>query len=337
MGKDYYGLLGVPKDATEEQVKKAYKKLALKFHPDRNQGEAKKPAEEKFKEIAEAYEVLSDKQKREIYDQYGEEGLKGGVPPPGEGGFPQGFNFQGGGGPGRTTFFRYNPSSAEDIFSRFFGGSSGFPSSFGRGGFSSSAFGSDEDDSFGGFESQFSRGPKKSPPIEFELNCSLEQLFQGCTRKMKLNKKLYDGHSKTYTPIEKVLTVDVKPGWKANTKVKFEKEGDEKPGEEPADVVFIIKEQPHPYFRREGNDLHYTARLSLKEALTNPTCEIKTIDGKKEKVQLSGINPSTTKIIPNAGMPLSKNPTQRGNMIVHFEIQFPTLSDYQKQKLKEIL
>lgn len=84
MGKDYYGILGVGKEASEEDLKKAYKKQALKWHPDRNQ-DKKEQAEEKFKDIAEAYEVLSDPKKRKIYDQFGEEGLKGGIPAGGPG------------------------------------------------------------------------------------------------------------------------------------------------------------------------------------------------------------------------------------------------------------
>ncbi len=103
MGKDYYAVLGVAKSATEEEIKKAYKKQALKWHPDRNPNN-KTQAEEKFKELAEAYEVLSDKQKREIFDQYGEEGLKAGPPPQGPegmGGMPGGFGgFRGGPGGG---------------------------------------------------------------------------------------------------------------------------------------------------------------------------------------------------------------------------------------------
>ena len=83
MGKDYYKILGIAKNASEDDIKKAYRKLALKYHPDKNKSSG---AEEKFKEIAEAYEVLSDKKKRDIYDQVGEEGLKGGVPGGGSGG-----------------------------------------------------------------------------------------------------------------------------------------------------------------------------------------------------------------------------------------------------------
>lgn len=95
MGKDYYAILGVPRNASEEDLKKAYKKMALKWHPDRNK-DNKEAAEEKFKEIAEAYDVLSDTQKRKVFDQFGEEGLKGGVP---EGAGAGGF-----GGPGGTSF-----------------------------------------------------------------------------------------------------------------------------------------------------------------------------------------------------------------------------------------
>jgi len=98
MGKDYYGILGVGKNVSEEELKKAYKKQALKWHPDRNQGN-KEQAEEKFKDIAEAYEVLSDPKRKQIYDTWGEEGLKGGIP-------------AGGGGPGPDfggTAFHFSP------------------------------------------------------------------------------------------------------------------------------------------------------------------------------------------------------------------------------------
>src|SRR5690606_31572884 len=119
---------------TEDEIKKAYKKQALKWHPDRNPNH-KAQAEENLKELAEAHEVLSDKQKREIFDQYGGEGLKGGIPRGGPGGF-QGFR-----GPGGTTF-HFTPSQAEDIFASFFGGRS----PFGRG---ASFFGDDDEGIFG--------------------------------------------------------------------------------------------------------------------------------------------------------------------------------------------
>ncbi|KAE8717387.1 DnaJ-like protein subfamily B member 6-A [Hibiscus syriacus] len=116
MGVDYYKILQVDRNAKDEDLKKAYRKLAMKWHPDKNPNN-KKEAEAKFKQISEAYDVLSDPQKRAVYDQYGEEGLKGQVPPPGEGGFP-------GGADGGPTTFRFNTRSPDDIFSEFFGFSS---------------------------------------------------------------------------------------------------------------------------------------------------------------------------------------------------------------------
>ncbi|KAJ2711217.1 Molecular chaperone (DnaJ super), partial [Coemansia spiralis] len=123
MGKDYYAILGVSKDASEEALKKAYRKLALKYHPDRCADGNKEAAESKFKDISEAYEALSDKEKRQIYDQFGEEGLKGGVPPGGGGGgFPGAGGFPGGGGTtfsfGQGGFGGFNPSNPEDIFAQ---------------------------------------------------------------------------------------------------------------------------------------------------------------------------------------------------------------------------
>ncbi|GAB4828320.1 hypothetical protein Ancab_035316 [Ancistrocladus abbreviatus] len=123
MGVDYYKILQVDRNAKDDDLKKAYRKLAMKWHPDKNPNN-KKAAEAKFKQISEAYDVLSDPQKRAVYDQYGEEGLKGQFPPPGSG-------FGAGGFPGSSdgsgyTSFRFNPRSADDIFSEFFGVSSPF-------------------------------------------------------------------------------------------------------------------------------------------------------------------------------------------------------------------
>jgi DnaJ-class molecular chaperone len=116
MGLDYYKILGVPKDANDDIIKKAYRKLALKYHPDKN---TEPGAPEKFREIAEAYDVLSDAEKRRIYDQFGEEGLKGGV-----GGMPGGMpNFGGAGGmPGGAGFHYRFTQDPNDIFAKFFGG-----------------------------------------------------------------------------------------------------------------------------------------------------------------------------------------------------------------------
>jgi DnaJ family protein B protein 4 len=346
MGKDYYSVLNIQKGATEDEIKKAYKKQALKWHPDRNPNN-KDQAEAKFKELAEAYEVLSDKQKREIYDMYGEEGLKGGPPPPSGGGAGPGFtSFRT--GPGGASF-HFTPSSAEDIFSQFFGGRNPFGGSMrGMGGMGGMFGAEDDDDDFGGFHSFGSRGGgmsggggrvrRKAEPIIREFSCTLEELFTGCTKKMKISKQLLDASGRSI-PTEKILAIDVKPGWKEGTKITFEKEGDEKPNEEPADIIFVLKEKPHARFKRVGNDLHFTANLTLKQALTNPAVEVLTLENKKLKVTPNEVvTPQTKQRISGAGMPLPKNPSQRGDIVIDYNIIFPTrLTSEQKKKIEEAL
>lgn len=335
MGKDYYGILGIPKNASEEEIKKAYKKQALKWHPDRNPNNKEK-AEEKFKELAEAYEALSDKQKREIYDRYGEEGLKG-VPQGGaEGGMPEGFAFRS--GPGGASF-HFTPSSAEEIFARFFGRSNPFSHSSGMSGSFFDDFDTDMGErSMGGMPGMgsSSRGgrTRKLPPIKRTFACTLEELYTGCTKKMKITKNLADASGSTM-PCEKILTINISPGWKEGTKITFEGEGDERPGTEPADIIFILKEKPHPRFKRVGNDLHYTATISLKKALTNPVIEVLTLDNRKLRITLNEIvTPQSKQIIKGEGMPISKSPREKGNLIINFNIVFPSvLSREQKDKI----
>jgi len=329
MGKDYYAILGVSKTADEAEIKKAYKKQALKWHPDRNQ-DKKEVAEKKFKELAEAYEVLSDKNKREIYDRFGEEGLKqgpGAAPGGAEafGGMPSGFTFRTTGVPfgGAGGFV---PTSAEKIFEQFF---------------QQSGFGSNRNffhDDFG--PSMFS-GPervRKPKAFEYQIQCSLEELYKGTTKKMKISKRLQDPSGKTI-PVENILQVNIKPGWKKNTRITFEKEGDEIPGQEPADVVFVIQEKPHPTFKRDGNNLIYVKTLTLKEALTDPVFFIQTLDDRKLKVTMNQIvKPGSTHIIKGEGMPNQKNPTIKGDLIIQFQVEFPNvLTDEQKRTILSTL
>ncbi|KAK9744328.1 DnaJ C terminal domain [Popillia japonica] len=381
MGKDYYKILGINKDATDDDIKKAYRKMALKYHPDKNKAPN---AEEIFKEAAEAYEVLSDKKKREIYDQHGEDGLKGG------GGAP--------GGPGSFTYeFHGDPRAT---FAQFFGSANPFDdfldSNFNN---SSFAFGND-DDSFPFFRGgMFKRGGNRSkqqeqdPPIEHELSLSLEEIYTGCVKKMRINKKVLSpdgsttredkiltinvkpGQQEQDPPIEhelslsleeiytgcvkkmrinkkvlspdgsttredKILTINVKPGWKAGTKVTFPKEGDQRINGIPADVIFIIKDKPHSVFKREGSDIKYTAPISLKDALCGCIIHVPTIT--KEIVTLHFANevitPQTLRRLPARGLPFPKEPSRTGDLLVNFDIKFPAqISDKSKNVLRNIL
>ncbi|KAJ4847086.1 hypothetical protein Tsubulata_040923 [Turnera subulata] len=345
MGVDYYKLLGVSKDAKDDDLKKAYRKLAMKWHPDKNPNN-KKEAEAKFKQVSEAYEVLSDPQKRAVYDQYGEEGLKGQVPPPGSGGSGASF-YSTGEGPGG---FRFNPRNADDIFAEFFGQSSPFGGMGGMGGgfggmrgsrLSGGLFG---DDIFGGpfgeggGASMHQSAPRKAPPIEKKLPCSLEELYKGATKRMKISREIVDA-SGNAMQVEEILTIDIKPGWKKGTKITFPEKGNEQPNIIPSDLVFIIDEKPHPVFTRDGHDLIVTQKISLAEALTGYTVHITTLDGRNLTIPINNvIHPSYEEIVQKEGMPIQKDPTKRGNLRIKFNIKFPMrLSADQKAGIRKLL
>jgi DnaJ family protein B protein 4 len=361
MGVDYYSILGVDRSANEDEIKKAYRKLAIKWHPDKNPNN-KELSEKKFKEVSEAYEVLSDPEKRKIYDQFGEEGLKG-VPPGAEPGGASGpqfttFHF----GTGRPGGFR--PSNPEDLFKQFFGATGGMggfnifdmmdEGGFGSG-FGGPSFGNAGGAPFrtssrgpagmpgfgdGGFPSG-GRGrtsPVKQAPIEKRFACTLEELYTGATKRMKITKTILDASGKQMKA-EKVLTINVKPGWKAGTKITFPEEGDEEPGIIPADIVFILEEKPHPIFKREGNDLIHTLDVPLRSALTGYTVNIKGLSGQSIRVPINEIiTPNYTKVVHGEGMPHQKDPSKKGNLILKFNVVFPRdLNASQKAKLMDAL
>ncbi|KAK1268786.1 hypothetical protein QJS04_geneDACA008299 [Acorus gramineus] len=343
MGVDYYKVLQVDRTAKDDDLKKAYRKLAMKWHPDKNPNN-KKEAEAKFKQISEAYDVLSDPQKRAVYDQYGEEGLKGQVPPPGAaagGAMPT--YFSSGDGP---TMFRFNPRSADDIFAEFFGFSSPFGGGRGGGGgagrrFGGGMFGEDIFSSFGGEGASAGGGGgamRKASPIEKKLPCSLEDLYKGTTKKMKISREIADASGKTM-PVEEILTIEVKPGWKKGTKITFPEKGNEQPNVIPSDLVFIIDEKPHSIFTREGNDLVTTQKITLVEALTGYTVNLTTLDGRTLTIPINSIiHPNYEEVIPKEGMPIPKEPSNRGNLRIKFQIKFPTrLTAEQKSGIKRLL
>jgi DnaJ family protein B protein 4 len=335
MGKEYYRILEINRDADADAIKKAYRKQALRWHPDKNQ-DNREVAEEKFKDVAEAYDVLSDPQKKAVYDQYGEEGLKG-PPPPSPGG-PGGYYTAGGEGGRMPGGFAYQFSGdPRDIFSRFFQSSFERSQSFGEGG----GFG--DNDVFMDFLRAGGGGPGVSANVgqrraaTFELSLSLEELYRGTTKKLKIKRTT---RSMISRESEKVLEIQVQPGWKAGTKLTFANEGDEIGNTgQLQDVIFIVKERKHPVFARDGSNLIFKSAIPLKDALCGFTIEIPALDGRVIRQRLEGvITPESSRVIPNEGMPISKQPGKKGDLIVTFDVIFPQrLSEQQKDRIRQVL
>lgn len=341
MGKDYYKILGVSRSASDDELKKAYRKLAIKFHPDKN----KSPdAEEKFKDINLAYEVLKDPKKRKIYDQVGEEGLKAG----GGGG---GGGFSGGQMPDFSQFSGFNGGQNFTFNSSGgFGGAGGFDpfstfnSFFGEGFNVHSHAGNDFGHSFGaaggnpfGHSQSFSTGGPRSaakkpeitgvtPTIEHEINVTLEELASGTTKKFNIKRdRITNGKTNREA---KLFVVEVKKGWKDGTKVRYPGEANEEYGKLPGDIVFIIKSKPHTTFSRDNEHLIYTQDIELHEALNGDEKQFAIpLLNSNQRVSLrvgsTIIAPGMERRISGQGLPLQKQPNVKGDLIVKFNVVFP--------------
>jgi len=313
---------------------------------------------------------LSDPEKRKIYDQYGLEFLlRGGTaPPPGaeDGGMPEGFagfggqmpggqmpGGFGGGMPGGTRSFHFstngggggfNFGNPEDIFANFAKqGGSGLGEdddifNLLSGGFGGSAGGGSRRSTGGRMRAQPPPREPETTIVEKPLSVSLEDLFKGATKKMRVKRKTYDERTGKRSVEEKDHNMVIKPGMKAGSKFKFPNAGDQEEGGKQ-DLHFILQEKIHPTLKREGDDLKTVIELDLKEALTGWKRTVTTIDGKQLSVSGSGpTQPGHVERFPNQGMPLSKKPNERGDFLVEVKVNFPrSLTAAQKAKLKEAL
>lgn len=321
-----YDLLGVSPQASDQEIKKAYRKQALKYHPDKPTGDT-----EKFKQISEAFDILLNPDKRQTYDDYGLDVARGN-PPPQSAGNP--FGGGGGGGPGGPGFSFGGPggfsnTDAFNIFSQMGGfgmGGDDFGFGGGRGGFGGGAP--------GGFGRQQQQQQRKEPDtVTIPLSLTLEDIYNGATKKMKLNRKDQYGNRES-----KVLEVSIKPGWKAGTKITFSNEGDyQKEAGTRQTIQFVIEEKPHPTFKRDGNDLKMDLKLSFKESLTGFSKEVTTIDGRRIPLHKSQpVRPNTNSTYPGLGMPILKSPGSRGDLEITYKVDYPiSLSKEQKDAIEK--
>jgi len=356
--QDYYELLGVPRKAPLKEIRQAYRKLARKYHPDLNPGD--KSAEEKFKQIQEAYEVLSDTKKRQMYDQFGFNTPGAGAPPPGAGGYnvsPDdvqfdfgGFDFGGGGG---GTSFR-------DLFSQFFRGASA---------------------------AQTRHEAEPGSDLEYQIDISFAEAMRGTTKKVTITrletcptcngagtvgtsqvcpeckgtghvtqvsgKMRFEiacprcgGSGKVQTicrtcggegRISHAETLDVRipPGARTGSRVRVAGHGNAGANGGPAgDLYFITNVQPHPFFERRGDDLYTVVPITITEAALGAKVEVPTIDGRSQ-VRIPPATDSGKKLrLREKGAPSAGHPGKRGDQIVEVQVVVPRPED---EKVKELL
>ncbi|KAL3149322.1 hypothetical protein ABBQ32_002130 [Trebouxia sp. C0010 RCD-2024] len=343
----YYDILGVSKDASDSEIKKAHRKLALKHHPDKNQG----ATSEKFKEINQAYEVLKDEEKRKIYDQYGEDAIKEGMGSGGGGGGGMGdiFDILSGGGRRQQPRERRGENvvhrlkvSLEEMYS-----GAVRKLSLSR---------NIKCDTCGG------KGTKSGKRYQCEV-CHgsgvqvmmrplgpgmMQQIQQPCSNCNQTGSSVpsYDMcngcHGKGLLPEKKIFEVHIEKGHKHNAKVVLRGEaGYSEPGILPGDVIFVLEQKPHKTFKRIQADLVIEKDISLTEALCGTSFYVQHLDGRVLEVlthQGEVIKPDSWKCINEEGMPVHGRPYEKGNLYIRFSVKFPeSLSSEEVQHLRQVL
>jgi curved DNA-binding protein len=319
--KDYYQVLGVSKDAPADEIKKNYRKLARKFHPDVNPD--KKGAEEKLKDINEAYQVLSDPEKRKKYDQFGSQWQQY----TGAGGRPEDFNWgqwtaqPGRGGSTRTM----NAEELEQMFGNMGGFSSFFETLFGSAGGGRTRAGS----AGGGMGDLFgTRGQNVSMPsadVEHPLQITLEEAFHGTTRSLQWE----DGRK-----IEPKIPRGVKTGSKVRLSGQVAARG--RTGKS-GDLYLKIEVLPNSIFEREGNDLRTTIQVDLYTAVLGGSVDVSSIDRTVKLTIPPGTSNGKIFRLTGLGMPLLRSPDQYGDLYAKLDVQFPkNLSAEEMELFKQL-
>lgn len=298
--KDYYKILGVDRKASADEIKKAYRKLAMKYHPDRNPGD--KQAEERFKEFNEAYQVLSDEQKRARYDQLGSSYSDWQ-----QRGAPGNFNW------GDWTAQQQGQGATQVNMNDLFG--NGTFSDFFR-----SIFGGMGDVSM---RSGMPRSqPRMAPHYQQQVSISLKEAFQGTTRQLQSG--------------ERVMEVKLPAGARTGTKVRVSGAGPAGPDGHPSDVYLLVEVADDPAFEREGNDLHTQTKIDIFTAILGGEAHVDTLSGRVVLTIPTGTQPDQVFRVAGRGMPQLKNPQVKGDLFVRIKVQIPRqLTSKQKKLLEE--
>mmetsp|Transcript_40868 Transcript_40868/g.107292 ORF Transcript_40868/g.107292 Transcript_40868/m.107292 type:complete len:317 (-) Transcript_40868:139-1089(-) len=311
VAKNYYEILGIPRTAGEGDIKHGYRKLAMKWHPQRNPDQSA-VAQEKFRDIAEAFDVLSDPGRRATFDQFGEEGLKTGVASL------------------KATFRGYQyTGDPYALFNEFFGSKSPFAEVVRENGVLSDDF----------VMRPLEIPKKKEDPLVVDFEVTLEELFVGAKKQISVSRTRLLPDRRTTGPNDKVLTVSLVAGWRDGTKITFAGEGNEThPQIAPGDLVLVLKQVPHARFVREVNDLVFTTKVALVDALCGHNVSIETLEGKTLSIPVPEVsNPKHEKRLPGRGMPSSSGGAP-GDLVIRFDIQFPNaLSTSEKASMESVL
>lgn len=329
---DYYDLLELEHDCSQEDIAENYRRIAMYFHPKRVESKCAPGEEYHFELVAEAYEVLSDPIKRNIYDIYGFEGLNNGIVDK-NGKIIGGYKYLGNG---------------HEIFEKFMGTVNPFallpdekisPEVTVA---IRDAFGKNKDsDKIEDYK------PKSIPIIDIDLECSLEELYNGCVKTVNYKKKAITYDLRNTEEKEASVDVEVFRGYDKDTVIPFKEMGNDAPGEKSSDLVIHIREKKHPCFKRVNkNDLVYTHQITLAQAINSEPVRLTTLDNRKISVSVDEIiSPNTVLTVIGEGMPIYQKDfsvrdltVKKGNLYIKFDIKFPEFIDpIKKQEITSLL
>jgi curved DNA-binding protein len=316
MARDLYEVLGVSRSASADEIKKAYRKLATKLHPDRNPGNQK--AESQFKEVNHAYEVVSDAKKRALYDEFGEDALREGFDPErmrqykrwSEQGGPRA-----GGRPGGGAGF-----NIEDLFGNAGAqGAQGVPGGAGVG----DLFGDILGGRFGG-GGRRRGGATRGADLESEVTIDLPMAVRGGTLSLRLGNE------------EEPVTIRIPPGAAEGSRLRVPGHGAPAPrGGKPGDLLLRIHVAPHPHFRRDGNDLHLDLPITVGEAFYGAKVRVPTPDGFVSLTVPAHAQSGQVLRLRGKGIPKKDGPG--GDLYVHFQVQLPASDSAEVKKAVDAL